>query len=126
MGVVLYVWDWITVRDGPSVMCSVVFTGLPTTVLRHEIEGGDHGPSACLAVPSRSMASNSALASAKRFGVKMCGRKATGGQVAARSGRLWHCAASCVAGRLHVAWRSTVCGGETLAGSTAGPCPLAR
>ena len=46
--------------------------------------------------------------------------------MAARSGRLWQLAAECIADRLHVAWRSVVRGGEMLAGSTAGPCPLAR
>jgi hypothetical protein len=40
VGVVLYVWDWITVRDGPSVNGSVFSTGPPTAVLRHEMELG--------------------------------------------------------------------------------------
>ena len=41
MGVVLYVWDWIPVRVGPSVKGSIDSTGLPTGVLlRHEIVGG--------------------------------------------------------------------------------------
>jgi hypothetical protein len=41
VGVVLYVWDWIPVRDGPSVKGSVVSTGPPTAVLLwHEMEGG--------------------------------------------------------------------------------------
>ena len=39
VGVVLYVWDWIPVRDGASVKGSVVSTGPPTAILRHEIEG---------------------------------------------------------------------------------------
>ena len=40
VGVVLYVWDWIPVRGGPSFKGSVVFTVPPTAVLRHEVEGG--------------------------------------------------------------------------------------
>ena len=41
VGVVLDVWDWIPVRDGPSVTGSIVSTGPPTAVLlRHEMEGG--------------------------------------------------------------------------------------
>jgi hypothetical protein len=36
----LYVWDWIPVRNGPSVKGSMVSTGPPTAVLRHEMEGG--------------------------------------------------------------------------------------
>jgi hypothetical protein len=40
VGVVLYVWDWIPVRDGPSVKGSVVSTGSTTAVLRYEMEGG--------------------------------------------------------------------------------------
>jgi len=40
VGVVLYVWDWIPVRNGPSVKGSIVSTGPPTAVLRHEMEGG--------------------------------------------------------------------------------------
>jgi hypothetical protein len=47
-------------------------------------------------------------------------------QVAARSGPLWQWAARCVADRSQVAWRSTVRGGEMLAGSKASLCPLAR
>ena len=47
-------------------------------------------------------------------------------QVAARSGRLWQWAARCVADSSQIAWRSQVRGGETLAGSTAGPCPFTR
>ena len=78
VGVVLYVWDWIPVRDGASVKGSVVSTGPPAAVLRHELEGGDHGPSARLEVPSYSMASNSALATAKRSGARRRGRQATG------------------------------------------------
>jgi len=39
--VVLYVWDWIPVQDGPSVKGSIVSTEPPTTVLlRYEMEGG--------------------------------------------------------------------------------------
>jgi len=34
------VWDCIPVRDGASVKGSVVSTGPPTAVLRHEMEGG--------------------------------------------------------------------------------------
>ena len=40
VGVVLYVWDWIPVRNGPSVKGSIVSTGPPTAVLRHEMELG--------------------------------------------------------------------------------------
>jgi len=41
VGVDLYVWDWVPVRDGASVKSSVVSTGPPTTVLLwHEMEGG--------------------------------------------------------------------------------------
>jgi len=39
--VVLYVWDWIPVQDGPGVKGSIVSTGPPTAVLsRYEMEGG--------------------------------------------------------------------------------------
>jgi len=41
VGVVLYVWDWIPVRNGASIKGSVVSTGPPTAVLlQHEMEGG--------------------------------------------------------------------------------------
>jgi hypothetical protein len=40
VGAILYVWDWIPVRNGPSVKGSIVSTGPPTAVLRHEMEGG--------------------------------------------------------------------------------------
>ena len=41
VGVILDVWDWIPVRDGPSVKGSIVSTDLPTAfLLWHEIEGG--------------------------------------------------------------------------------------
>jgi hypothetical protein len=40
VGVVLYAWDWIPVRDGASVQGSIISTGLPTAVLGHEMEGG--------------------------------------------------------------------------------------
>jgi hypothetical protein len=33
--VVLYVWDWVPVRDGASVGSSVISTGSPTDVLGH-------------------------------------------------------------------------------------------
>ena len=40
VGVVLYVWDWVPVRDGASFKGSVVSTGPPAAVLLgHEIEG---------------------------------------------------------------------------------------
>jgi hypothetical protein len=51
VGLVLYVWDWVYVRDGASVKGSVVSTGPPTAVLLgHEMEGGrpwTHGSSGC-------------------------------------------------------------------------------
>jgi len=47
-------------------------------------------------------------------------------QVAALSGQLWQWAARCIADHSQDVWRSPVCGGEMLVGSTAGPCPLAR
>ena len=41
VGVVVYVWDWILVRDVTRVKGSIVFTGPPTAVLRrHEMVGG--------------------------------------------------------------------------------------
>jgi hypothetical protein len=41
VGVVLYVLDWIPVRNGPRVKGSIVSTGPPTAVpFRHEMEGG--------------------------------------------------------------------------------------
>ena len=41
MGVVLYMWDWIPVRDGASIQGLVGSTGPPTAVLLgHEMEGG--------------------------------------------------------------------------------------
>jgi len=41
VGVVLYVWDWIPVRDGTSDKSSVVSTGPRNALfLRHEMEGG--------------------------------------------------------------------------------------
>jgi hypothetical protein len=41
VGVVLYMWDQIPVRDGVSVQSSVISTGPPTAVLLgHEMEGG--------------------------------------------------------------------------------------
>jgi hypothetical protein len=38
VGVVLYVWDWTHVRDGPRVMRTGVPTGQPTAVLQHAME----------------------------------------------------------------------------------------
>ena len=80
VGVILYMWNWVPVRNGASVECSVVATGPSTDILLgNEMEGGDHGTSARRAVPSRSMASNSALAMAKLSGARWRGRQATGG-----------------------------------------------
>ena len=78
VGVVLYVWYCVPVRDGDRVQGLVVSTGPPTVVLLwHEMEDGRPWPSARLAVPSRSMASNSALATAMRSGARRRGRQAT-------------------------------------------------
>jgi len=33
VSVVLYVWDWLPVRDGASVESSIISTGSPTSVL---------------------------------------------------------------------------------------------
>ena len=40
MGVVLYLWDWVSVRDSASSRGSVISTRPPTAVLGHEMEGG--------------------------------------------------------------------------------------
>ena len=41
IGVVLYVWDWVSVRDCASDLGSVISTKSPTAVLLgHEMEGG--------------------------------------------------------------------------------------
>jgi len=41
VGVVLYVWNWISVGDNASVQGSVISTPSPTTILlEHEMEGG--------------------------------------------------------------------------------------
>ena len=72
-GVVVYVWDWIFVRDVPRVKGSIVSTGPPTAAFfgtRWWLD--DHVSSARLTVPSRSMASNSTLVTAKRPG-DVCG-----------------------------------------------------
>jgi len=87
-GVILYMWNWVPVWNGASVECSVVATGPPTAVfLGHDLEGGDHCRSARPAVSSRSMASKSALATAKRSGAMPRGRQATGGPDV----RMWLC-----------------------------------
>ena len=80
VGIVLYMRYWIPVWNGASVESSVVSAGSPAAVLFWVIGGGGHrGPSARLAVPSRIMASNSALATAKRSSARRRGRQATGG-----------------------------------------------
>ena len=84
VAVVLFIWDSIPVRDGPSVMGSVVSTGPRTAVLRHEIGADDQEPLSRLAVTFRSMSSNSALATAKRFYVRRRGRQATDGPCVVR------------------------------------------
>jgi hypothetical protein len=41
VGVVLYVWDSVSVGDSASVQDSVISTGPPTAILlEHEMEGG--------------------------------------------------------------------------------------
>jgi hypothetical protein len=40
VGIVLYVWDWLSVRNSASVQGSVIYTRPPTAVLGHEMEGG--------------------------------------------------------------------------------------
>ena len=40
MGVFLYVWDWVSVRDSASVPGSVISTRPLTAVLGHKMEGG--------------------------------------------------------------------------------------
>jgi hypothetical protein len=78
VGVVLYVCDWVDVRNVASVKGSVVSARPPNTVLlRYEMQGEDHGSSARRAVPSYRMA-NSALATAKRSGSRRRGRQVTG------------------------------------------------
>ena len=77
--VVLYLWDWIPVQDGPSVMSSIVFTGPPTAVLRYDMEGDEYVLSVRLFVTSRNMASNSSLSTSKRSGVSRRAWQATGG-----------------------------------------------
>jgi ribosomal protein S14 len=39
MGVIMYVWKWVSVGDGANVQGSIISTGPPTAVLlRHEME----------------------------------------------------------------------------------------
>jgi hypothetical protein len=50
VGVVLYVWDWLSVRNSASVHGSVYYTRPPTAVLGHEMEDGrlwSFGTSGC-------------------------------------------------------------------------------
>ena len=78
VGIILYVWNWLPVRNGASIECSLVAIGSPTAVLGHEMEGRRPrylGASGC-SFPQRSMASNSALATAKQSGAR---RQAKGG-----------------------------------------------
>ena len=51
----------------------------PLSLLGKRRRADDHGLSALRAVPSRSKASISALATAKRSEARLCGRHATGG-----------------------------------------------
>ena len=80
VGVVLYVWEWIHIPDGPSVKGSKISTGL-SLPFGTRWRADDYGSSARLTVPSRSMASNSVLATAKRSDATRLRWQATGGPV---------------------------------------------
>jgi hypothetical protein len=78
-GVVVYVWDWIFVRDVPRVKVSIVSTGPPTAVLlRHELLGGRPRAIGSFDGAFTQMASNSTLVTAKQpgdvFGMLQVGR----------------------------------------------------
>jgi hypothetical protein len=73
VGVVVYVWDWILVRDGSRVKGSIDSIVPPTAVvLRHEMVGGRPRAIGSLSVQLRSIASNSTLVTSKRPG-DVCG-----------------------------------------------------
>jgi len=79
VGVVLYVWDWIPVMDGPCVKSSVVSTRPPTAVLRHEMEVGRQWALGASGSAGPQYGVEIALATAKRSAAMRRGRQATGG-----------------------------------------------
>jgi hypothetical protein len=79
VGVIRDMPDGLAVQNGTGVEGSAIATGTPPVVLGYDVEAEDQELSERRAVPSRNMASNSALATASRSGASRRGRQVTGG-----------------------------------------------
>jgi hypothetical protein len=74
VGVIMDMPDGVAVGNDSGVECSVIATGTPPVVLGYDVESRRPGTLGAGAVPSRNMASNSALAIADPVPVAVVSR----------------------------------------------------